>query len=152
MRISDDEQNYKDLDWYCVDSEGRVGHFTSAGFKRIPPSVAESAEGLNLLHEFFSTLPAAPNAHELDEHLSPQQRSERYLHSFVEMADKGLFSFDIETYPTPKTCYFRVAIPKQPLLFAELPARVREVLGRTSLKDRSLEQCTTVPYSETLNL
>jgi hypothetical protein len=24
MRISDDEQKYKDLDWYCVDSEGRV--------------------------------------------------------------------------------------------------------------------------------
>ena len=115
MRISDDEQNYKDLDWYCVDSEGRIGHFASAGYKRIPPSVAESSEDLNLLNEFFTSLPAAPHAHELDEQLTEQQRSERYLHSFVEMADRGLFSFDIETYPTPETCYFRVAIPKGPL-------------------------------------
>ena len=152
MRISDDEQNYKDLDWYCVDKEGRVGHFASAGYKLIPPSVAESAEDLNLLDEFFSSLPAAPHAHELDAHLTEQQRSERYLHSFVEMADRGLFSFDIETYPTPETCYFRVAIPKEPLRFTELPKRIRDVLGRTSLKNSALQQSTTIPYTETLKL
>jgi hypothetical protein len=152
MRISDDEQNYKDLDWYCVDSDGRVGHFTSAGFKRVPRSVSESSADLEFLHQFFSTLPGTPNAHDLDEHLTPQQRSERYLHSFVEMADRGLFSFDIETYPTPDTCYFRVAVPKQPLRFADLPEGVRDVLSRTALKDRSFEQCTKIPYSETLNL
>jgi hypothetical protein len=129
-----------------------VGHFASAGFKRIPPSVAESFEDLNLLSEFFSSLPAAPNAHELDEHLNAEQRSERYLRSFVETADKGLFSFDIETYPTPETCYFRVAIPREPLRFAELPERVREVLSRTALKNRSLQQCTKVSYLETLEM
>ena len=152
MRISDDEQNYKDLDWYCVDSEGRVGHFASAGFKQIPPSVAESAEDLSFLDEFFSALPAIPDAHDLDKHLNPECRTERYLHSFVAMADRGLFSFDIETYPKPETCYFRVATPKQPLHFADLPAKVREILGRTTLKGNSLEDCSTIPYSATLNL
>ena len=152
MRISEDEQQFKDLDWYCVDVGGRVGHFASAGFKRIPPSVAESAEDLRFLHDFFTSLPAAPHGHEVDEHLAPQQRSVRYLHSFVEMADRGLFSFDIETYPTQETCYFRVAIPKVPLRFSELPESVRRILCRTNLKGRSLGECGTIPYSETLNL
>jgi len=152
MRISDDEQNYKDLDWYCVDSEGRVGHFASAGFKQIPPSVAESVEDLSCLDEFFSAIPAIPNAHDLDEHLTPECRTERYLHSFVSMADRGLFSFDIETYSKPETCYFRVAIPKHPICFEDLPERVREIFGRTALKSSSLEECSTIPYSATLKL
>lgn len=77
MRISDDEQNCRDLDWYCVDIQGRVGHFASAGFKQVPQSVAESAEDLASLHEFFSSLPAIPNAHVLDDRLTSEHRTER---------------------------------------------------------------------------
>ena len=152
MRISDDEQNCRDLDWYCVDIQGRVGHFASAGFKQVPQSVAESAEDLASLHEFFSSLPAIPNAHVLDDRLTSEHRTERYLHSFVAMADRGLFSYDVETYLTPDTHYFRAAIPKQPLRFLDLPTKVREVLSRTTLSSSSLEECSTIPYLTTLNL
>jgi hypothetical protein len=152
MRITEDEQTYKDIDWYCVDSEGRVGHFTSAGFKLIPPSVAESAEDLKLLDEFFGQLAPDDEGHVLDEHLTPDKRTERYLRSFVAMADRGLYSFDIETYLHPGICYFKVAIPKTPLLLRHLPENVQLILGRSVLMGLSLERSSTIPYAQTLSI
>lgn len=152
MRISEEQQTYRDFDWYCIDDQGRVGHFASAGFKALPLSVAASAEDLSFLTEFFNQLNAIPNSHELDEHLGPEQRSERYLGSFVAMADRGLFSFDIESYLRPEISYFRVAIPKVPLLFRDLPDGVREVLGRTVTTNHSFSHCSAIRYSDTLTL
>ena len=152
MRISEDEQTYKDLDWYCVDDEGCVGHFTTAGFKKIPPTVAESAEDLKFLDEFFGQLAPVAEGHVLDEQLTPDMCTERYLQSFVAMADRGLYSFDIETYLNPEICYFRVAIPRTPLLFMNLPGNVRQVLGRTVLKGLSLEGSSTISYAATLSI
>jgi hypothetical protein len=150
MLIGEDEQMWTDFDWYCVDSEGRIGHFASAGFKRLPPSVAQSAEDLCFLNEFFHQLSTGPGEHELDNCLSAEQRTPRYLQSFVEMADRGLYSFDIESYLKTDACYFRVAMPKIPLRFVNLPARIQEILGRTGLRERALERISTVPYSLTL--
>jgi hypothetical protein len=152
MRIGEDEQKYRDFDWYCVDAGGRVGHFASAGFKELPSSVAESAEDLSFLNDFFNELTAVHDGLELDEQLTPERRTERYLHSFVAMADRGLFSFDIESYVRPEICYFRVAMPKNPIGFADLPNNVRAVLGRTILKEHSLAQSSAIPYSATLRL
>ena len=150
MRISEGEQNERDFDWYCVDKDGRIGHFASAGFKRIPPSVEESAEDLRLLDEFFKKLSTVPEGHQLDERLTSECRTERYLHSYIAMADRGLFSFDIESHLKAESCYFRVAIPKRPLLFAELPEGVQKVLGRTRLLNYSLQDCSSIPYAATL--
>lgn len=152
MRISDNEQKYRDFDWYCVDADGRVGHFTSAGFKALPSSVVASAEDLDFLNDFFNELAAVRDGHELDEHLSAERRTERYLHSFVAMSDRGLFSFDIESHLQPESCYFRVAMPRHPLKFTDLPDNVRVVLGRTVLSGYSLAQSSAIPYSITLNL
>ena len=152
MRISEDEQKYRDFDWYCADVNGHVGHFASAGFKELPSSVSESAEDLAFLNDFFNKLTAVHDGHELDEQLTPERRTERYLHSFVAMADRGLFSFDIESYVRPEVCYFRVAMPKHPLLFSDLPENMRTVLGRTILREHSLAECSAIPYSATLKL
>jgi hypothetical protein len=152
VRISDDEQKYKDFDWYCVDADGRVGHFASAGFKTLPSSVVESAEDLSFINDFFNDLTAVHDGHELDEHLTPECRTERYLHSFVAMADRGLFSFDIESYLRPGISYFRVAMPKEPLRFADLPNNVRGILGRTMLSGYLFAQSSAIPYSVTLGL
>jgi hypothetical protein len=40
-----------------------------------------------------------------------ESQEERYLRSFIAMADRGLFSFDIDSYLGPNTAYFRVALP-----------------------------------------
>lgn len=83
---------------------------------------------------------AVPDGHELDEQLTQECRAERYLLSFVAMAERGLFSFDIQSYLRPELSYFRVAMPKQPLRFADLPDNVREILGRTMLSGYLLAQ------------
>jgi hypothetical protein len=152
MQITEDEQSYTDFDWFCVAPSGNVGHFTSAGYKSIPPSVSVSAEDLRLLSDFFEGLNVTPGAHTLDGHLMPECLTNRYLHSFIAMANRGLYSFDIESHLKLGICYFRVALPKSPLRFANLPDRIRAVLGRTVLNDRSLEECSVVPYSDTLNI
>jgi hypothetical protein len=151
MRISDEEQKYRDFDWHCGDADGRVGHFASSGFKRLPISVADSAEELSFLNDFFTQRVAVHHAHELDEHLTPECRTERYLHSFIAIADRGLFSFD-ESYLRPEICYFRVAIPTQALCLADLPDDVRGVLRRTTLSGYLLAQSSAIPYSATLEL
>ena len=152
MRITDEEQQSLDLDWFGVDPDGHIGHFASAGFKQIPPSAAESAEDLNYLVSFFQALTPLPAGHELDAALPSKCRTARYLQSFVFMARRGLFSFDIDSYLKPDICYFRVAFPAEPLRIGDLPEEVRRILSRTQLKDRSFATASTIPYLETLRL
>ncbi|WP_162601254.1 hypothetical protein [Occallatibacter savannae] len=152
MIITEEQQQTSDLDWFCVDSAGLIGHFASAGFKRIPPSVACSGEDLDVLTSFFLQLRPLSSGHELDAHLPPNCRSARYLQSFVSMARRGLFSFDIDSYLKPDICYFRVALPLQPLRISELPDHVRTILTRTELKEMSFADSSTIPYAVTLSL
>lgn len=74
-----------------------MGHFAPAGFKRIPPSVAESAEELKVLHDFFSTLIAVLMGMK-STNTSPHGTiaNGAYIALFA-IADRGLFSFDTET-------------------------------------------------------
>lgn len=152
MRITEEEQQSSDIDWFCVDQEGQIGHFASAGLKEIPPSVAESAEELNYLNSFFQALPPLPFGHELDATLPSNCRTARYLQSFVFMARRGLFSFDIDSYLKPEICYFRVALPVHSLKVSDLPGEVRRILIRTELKGHSFTTTSIIPYSETLLL
>lgn len=151
MRITPDEQQSLDVNWLCVDRDGLIAHFASASFKSIPQSVAESAEDLEYLTSFFTKLPPLSAGHELDANLPPKCRSARYLQSFVSMARRGLFCFDIDSYLKPEICYFRVALPA-PLRFPDLPADVRKILGRTEAKQVSFANNATIPYSATLQL
>jgi hypothetical protein len=152
MEISEEEQSYTDFDWFCVDKSGNIGHFASAGFKSLPRSVICSAEDLALLKIFFKGLPAMSSGHFLDSNLEPEKRTERQTRSFVDMADRGLFSFDIESYLRLGVPYFRVALPIAPLRLEALPVRIREILCRTVLNDRLLLDSPLIPYQETLEI
>lgn len=154
MEISWEEQHSSDFDWFCVDDRGELGHFTTAGYKKLPPSVAASREDLELVMNFF--------AKELDRHggfsVDPdlgnhvEDPSERYLQSSVTMAGKGLYSFDIESHLRPKICYFRVGLPAQPLLLTDLPEQVREIVSRTVLPTGSLRNLSRIPYDVSLQM
>ena len=62
--ISEDDQETIDFDWFGVDEVGHIGHFTSAGFKRLPRSVAADAVGLDTITAYFMSL-AQTCAHRL---------------------------------------------------------------------------------------
>jgi len=154
-------QETTDFDWFGVDAEGFIGHFTHAGFKRLPASVASSAEDLKFVSEYFQKHAAVRGAHLVDETslssaLNRQWRGEReetrYLRDFVAMADRGLFSFDIDSYLTPGIAYFRVACPLSPITVEQLPEEIRQVLARTRLAGMQLRHHSRIPYDLTLKM
>ncbi|MFX1397807.1 MAG: hypothetical protein ACFFAS_12295 [Promethearchaeota archaeon] len=48
--------SYIDLDWFCVDQIGHIGHFTSASKGFVPLSVILSKENNERLITYFRTL------------------------------------------------------------------------------------------------
>ncbi len=77
-------------------------------------------------------------------------QNSRYLKGFVAMADKGLYSYDIETYVTPGIAYFRVAIPQSPISLNNLPEDIRKVVQRTKLHGISFVESSRIDYESTL--
>ena len=113
MTITTEEQMETDFDWFCVDDETQVAHFTTAGFKRLPASVAGSVANQAMLLNYFEQELWANCGYSIDPELINEVNdpNERHLKSFVQMANRGLYSFDIEPDISPATNYFRVAIP-----------------------------------------
>jgi hypothetical protein len=123
MMIELQEQWDRDFDWFAVDAVGQLAHFTTAGMKKLPQSVAMSAEDLALVTRYFEETAAHRGLHEVESTIS-EKNGERYLRSFIAMADKGLFSFDIESHLSPDAAYFRVATPTSPIHLSELPTPI----------------------------
>jgi hypothetical protein len=105
MRIEEQDQWGTDFDWFCVDAAEEIGHFTTAGFKLLPKSVSVSGEELESAKKFFEVEAHVRCLHRIDSGIATaradwkgESREKMYLRSFVSMADRGLYSFDIETY------------------------------------------------------
>jgi hypothetical protein len=59
MVISDEDQEVTDFDWFAVDKDGRVGHFTTGGDGVFPRTVAASSDELQFITDFFqNTIPS----------------------------------------------------------------------------------------------
>src|SRR5262245_966752 len=147
--ISESEQESTDFDWFAVDEIGCIGHFTTAGFKLLPRSVASSAEDLKKLTDYFKKLVSTGVryhvSNDLETEVGPFEREakrEQYLAGFVGMAGRGLYSFDIHTYVRPGLAYFCVATPIQPLYVESLPKEIRTIIERTQLKGIRLSEAS----------
>jgi len=158
MIIELDEQEARDFDWFGVDADGHLAHFTTAGFKRLPASVSESAEDLESVTDYFDKNAPIRGAHRVDsesvarfKEWHGEENESRYLASFISMADRGLYSFDIDTYVRPGIAYCRIAIPESPLLLSDLPNEVREIVERTKILSNCFADCSRIDYESTLN-
>ncbi|NBD12294.1 hypothetical protein [Corallococcus silvisoli] len=136
-RIPEDAQQAWDLDWFAVDGEGRLAHFTSLG-RPLPESIAVSWEDLRQVQRYFRTAPALGGEPRVDpglearEVFATQDMRERYLRDFRAMGERGLYAYDLE--PRGRGwVYRRVILPEVPLLLEELPGPVRAIVGRTVL-------------------
>src|SRR5688572_33264912 len=102
--IPEMEQQETDFDWFGVDEDGSVGHFTTAGFKYLPKSVAVNGEDLKKVTDYFKRLPPGDHGYLVEDGFAKETAFEddgertRYLSCFTEMAQRGLYSFDIDTY------------------------------------------------------
>jgi hypothetical protein len=153
MIIDEEAEAAIDWDWYAVDEEGHVGHFTSAGMRKLPRSVKRDQEVTDRIRcYFFQQAPVIGSwsvraEAEVDCGGWARQGSERYLQDFAHMASKGLFSFDTETR-TEKGRYFLVAIPERILRVTELPADIGHLVLQTHAPLRFLD-CAYIDSRET---
>jgi hypothetical protein len=134
--ITTADETTRDWDWFAVDESGAVGHFTTAGMRKLPCSVkADNGAALRLI-DYFDHAPkqfdyVVQVQAEIDAGILKDIRDRNwYLRSFVAMASAGLFSYDTHT-EGPTTDYFLVAYPKSPLHVDQLPSEVRELAQRT---------------------
>ena len=51
--IDNNQEFARDWDWYAVDPDGNIGHFTTAGLRPLPESVKQDLEGTEALDEHF---------------------------------------------------------------------------------------------------
>jgi hypothetical protein len=158
MTISEIDEEVTDYDWFAVDKEGRIGHFTTGGIGTLPRSVAASSGDLRYVTEFFRRTPPsltqahlAPKAQEAAEKMESEAVVERRFRDFVMMARHGLYSFD-HSYaidrPNPRIrpcpLYYLIAIPARSIHLSGLPDEVQAILVRTTLADVVFSQSEEV--------
>jgi hypothetical protein len=134
--ISDTDLFGLDLDWFSVDSTGHIGHFTSNGSGLVPREAIASAQDLKRLTDFFRReVPIRCIGLESTgwrSKVRPEEATGKLLDSWLEMAARGLYSFDATLAPAAPA-YIRIAYPAQPLTEHELPHHIRMLLEKVGV-------------------
>jgi hypothetical protein len=128
MRVPRKKYLYEDVDFFCIDRAGKVGHFTSFGLGGIPESVAKELAALEEAVAWFESLPLDFSGVDVS-----SSKTGREFEPWLESARKGLFAFDALGPETYGQCFRKIATPVTPLLAGAIPARV--VAGIPELND-----------------
>jgi hypothetical protein len=139
--IREEEEAELDLDWFALDSQGAVGHFTTGGCGALPRSAAASREDLDAVRAYVLGTPEITSAivnanRSASIRLFPSVKPEpaAALRPWTATAARGLYAYDyIEDRRRRPRPYLLVARPELPLRADELPPHVREIVGRTVL-------------------
>jgi hypothetical protein len=102
-----------EFDWFAVDADGHVGHFSTAGYGPIPKSVLRHYGQIKKLNEHLLALPVNGEA---------QGHLPGTIDDWLEMARRGLFSYDWQHWKGP---YRRAATPSSPLTVDHLPTALQ---------------------------
>jgi hypothetical protein len=154
MSITELDEEVTDYDWFAVDKQGRIGHFTTGGIGVLPRSVAASVGDLHYVRSFFrDILPIstqaylAAKAQEAATKIESEGVVERRFRDFVMMASRGLYSFDhsyaldcLRPRTGPCPLYYRIAIPTRSIHLSDLPDAVKAILVRTTFADVDFSQ------------
>ncbi|ONH50926.1 hypothetical protein SAMN04490182_2018 [Pseudomonas cedrina] len=127
MQMDDEFLEINDLDWFASYQDGALSHFATGGNGFVPDSVRASILSYELLFDYFCSLPEVFECEVEEENLNlfeSHVKRERYLQSFISMAKKGLYSYDVES-----DGYKLIAKPRVGLRVFDLPDEVRSALG-----------------------
>jgi hypothetical protein len=137
--ISDIDEEVTDIDWFALDQEGFIGHFASGGFGGLPRSVAASKEDLEKVFSYFKNQPlnataASPSSKALASVATKDEKGKaKFFKSYLEMASRGLYSFNFVIIGKRPAPYYLVARPAKPLHVNDLPDAIKTILRRTIL-------------------
>lgn len=132
MKVDFDE--CVDLDWFAVDRNQHLAHFATGGKGAVPLELLSNRPHLQAALAIIRSLPQRCEAlvnPELTSHvvLTDASAEARYLRSFVEMAQRGLYSFDCHLGTDAPAPYFLVAKPEIPLTLDGLGESERQSIG-----------------------
>jgi hypothetical protein len=141
--IRPDEEAGLDLDWYALDAQGHVAHFTTGGCGALPRGAAASRGDLETVREYFRFLPeigaAILNRDRLTGiRLHPIDKAEprEALRYWADSAARGLYAYDyLEDRRRRPRPYWVVARPEVPLTADELPPQIRDIVARTTIRN-----------------
>lgn len=120
-----------EFDWFAIDAEGRVGHFSTAGAGLVPKVVLEHIGETEYLTEELLRLPVKGQA---TGHLPGN------IKDWLEMAGRGVYSFD---WQHSNEAYRLAATPSSELQVTSLPGALRAALSLvkfTNLRFRELAE------------
>ncbi|HTE01618.1 MAG TPA: hypothetical protein VK668_20160 [Mucilaginibacter sp.] len=134
--ITDIEQETSDIEWFFICGE-EIG-FVESGGGKLPNSISiKSMEEIILLATYFRNLPAKSDVvinRDLKRLLTPGTAIKEYLTYFVELAEKGIYSFDkTVSNRFADTNYHLVAKPTNPLKVSELPLEITNLIAETKI-------------------
>jgi hypothetical protein len=130
-----------DLAWFALDKMGQIAHFKTAGRGPVPKNLLKKDID-RLLQFFYEEAEKISDVLESQDwfrhaRIKPRDKEKkvRYLSSFLKMAQRGLYSYDGPYFWDAPCLYFRIVIPKRPLLVNDLPDEIKNIMKKIVIKD-----------------
>lgn len=107
-----------EFDWFAVDQDGHIGHFSSAGYGAIPQAVLEHPDAQEQVAAYFQEQPKQTGAELMIS-------TGGTLDDWLAMAHQGIFSYDFKHWDGP---YQLIARPTRPTVLSALPTHIQQLV------------------------
>ncbi len=157
--ISDLEISIEDIDWFAIDSIGEIAWLTSGAYGSLPSSVRKSRNDLNTLLIFFEEYLDITTEGQIDSKAfdnvilisdTPEIRASVFFWN-LQIASKGLYSYDSHDAVPVSEEYFRVSFPVQPITIKILPKKIKNILNNTILSNIIFRESRTIQKADFVN-
>lgn len=147
-RITKAELECMDLEWFAIDKKGQVAVFCSAGVANVPEFVCSDEDSTNELMELFDMLPNVSEVELCFEESISNSGSVKVANDF---SKKGLYYFDSDDNSRKKDNiasfqeYYTInSRPLKPVIYNELPARIKELMKDNILEIEDFSKKTVI--------
>jgi hypothetical protein len=123
-----------EYDWFAVDQDGHIGHFSSAGYGAIPLAVFDHADAQEQLFAYFQEQPIQTEAELM---IAPGGT----LDAWLAMARQGVFSYDFKHWDGP---YQLIARPVRPTFISALPSHIQQIVRHVSFEEICFRTAPTI--------
>lgn len=149
MRITEIDLQTEDIEWYAIDSEGRIAEFFSGGSGAVPEFICQSRENLDTIGEFFTKIESTKSERVLCNKNLDYPRKD-FLEECKLAAKKGIYCLDIGDSVDTANEYRFVCKPISPLFITELPQHIQNILRGCKIPDSNFQEDKTVVIGEGL--
>jgi hypothetical protein len=126
-----------EFDWFALDREGYVGHFSSGGGHILPQIVRSYLSEQLTLDKYFMELSLSKSAQLV--------RTDENREDWLKMAQRGLYSFDFNHWNGP---YILIAKPDKPISKSDLPTEIAKTLELFQFEKIDFEHKDSIESNE----